>query len=300
MTQGTMMETEDQVETKELDVNGQPIVKDDDDTLVTTTKVGDKEMVPLSTLIETRRQAKEAKRQVAELTRQVEGFKPAAEALQNAAPILSKLQGMNEQQVSALVDSVKSGTAPSRAQDQAVEDTEARELAEDLGLVDAGGSLDVARGRRMLDKIDARATRLAQKIVAPYAQSSAQQTAYGLRERMKQQADPNTGVPFATAESIDEAYAMLPAELAANGQTAAVILGTAMVIDRSKGRVPKAPERYDYSEPLMTEAAGGRRGPAPLSAEMQSTLTKLGLTEKEFNAAQVPQRGGIGRGTVME
>jgi hypothetical protein len=300
MTQGTMMETEDQVETRELDTNGQPIVKDEEDTIVSTVKVGEQEMVPLATLIAERKAGKAARKEIATLKTQVAAFEPVRQSLEAAAPVLTRLQGLSEQQVSSLVESVKSGTAPSRAQDQAVEDTEARELAEDLGLVDAGGSLDVARGRRMLDMIDARATRLAQKIVAPYAQTTAQQTAYGLRERMKQQADPNTGVPFATAESIDEAYAMLPAELAANGQTAAVILGTAMVIDRSKGRVPKAPERFEYNEPLLTEAAGGRRGPAPISAELQATLAKVGLTEKEFNAAQVPTRGGIGRGTVME
>jgi hypothetical protein len=303
MSQGTMLETQETPEPKELDAQGHPIVKDEEaDEPITTTKTPDgKDVVDVASVIHWRKQAKAARKEVATLKQQVDQLEPHRQRLEAAAPILEKLQALPPEQQAAFLEAVRTNTAPSRTQTQDPDDVEARELAEDLGLVDASGVLDVARGRRMLERLDKRAEAKARTIVAPYAQTTAQGVAYTLRERTKQQADPNTGTPYATAESIDEAFAMLKdaPELAANPAVSAIILGTAMLIDKSRGRVPKAPERYEYSEPLLTEPAGGRRGAPVITDETKRLLDRVGLTEKEFTNVQVPAHG-MGRGVVLE
>lgn len=265
----------------------------DDDGIVEAVTVGQQKMVPLEALKEARASAKALKAQMAELQPQIDRAAQVSRELESLQPTLQALQRMTPAQRDALA----SGKTPSpEGTPHNDQDVEARELAEDLGLIAQDGSLDISRARKRLDKDNARIERMLESRVAPVRQSAAAQQAATIRQQAKGITD-NTGTLLATAESIDEAYAMLPPELAANPNTALVAIGTAMAIDRMKNRKVQQPAQ-DYGAPLYSEPMTGRRGPS-ISAEERELAKKVGLTDKDLTAAATAIQQG-GRGVRME
>lgn len=267
---------------------------DDDEGLVQTVKVGETQMAPVSEVIRFRKEAREAKRELEKLKPQLEQANVVSQQLQQLQPMLETIQRMTPQQRELLA----SGKLPSPAgTTQPADDVEAREMAEDLGLIATDGSLDIARARKRLDKDNTRFQRMLQETVAPLRQTTAQQQAATLQREAEQITDAS-GMPLATPESVREAYKMLPAELAAQPNVAMVAIGTAMLIDRMRGRQVRAPER-SYGAPLYSEPAAGRRSSGPsISAEDKAMAAKVGITEKDLNAAVTAL--GSGRGVALE
>jgi hypothetical protein len=264
-----------------------PAAEHDDDDLVETVKVGEQQMAPVSEVIKYRKQAKALQKQLTELQPQIESARQVGQRLQEVQPILERLQNMTPQQREALA----SGRLPSpEGTSHAAEDIEAREVAEDYGLIAQDGSLDISRARKIIDKNNQRIQRGVEQAVGPMRQSSAQQQATSIRQQALGVTDSN-GVPLATPESIHEAYAMLPAELAAQPNVAAVAIGTAMLIDRMKGRTVRAPQP-DYGAPLYSEPAAGRRSGPSLTAEDRAMAAKVGLSDKDLTAAVTALQGG--------
>jgi hypothetical protein len=288
---GTSME--DQSPVHDLDPNAPPADPPDDEGIIESVKVGDQQMAPIAEVIRYRKEARAAKRENEAMRSQLENARVIGERLQQAQPLLERLQQMTPQQREAL----SSGRMASPAgTPQAEDDVEARELAEDYGLISHDGSLDVARARKILSKNEERIRRGVESLVAPIRQNSAQQQASSLRQQAEAVTD-NAGMPLATRESIREAYDMLPPELAAQPNVAMVALGTAMLIDRMRNRAPKAVQ--EYADPIYSEPAAGRRQGAGITAEDRALATKVGLTDKDLTSAVNALKQG-GRGVRME
>jgi hypothetical protein len=273
-----------------------PVEEPDDDIVEASLDAKGQKVVPLGTLIDQRKAARTLKAENEALKQKAAQYDQMAPLVQQAQPFLQQLATMTPEQQAAAIASVSRGTAPSRVSGpQPADDQEAAELAEDLGLVDANGSLDIARGRRMLDRLDRRASTRMQQEIAPLRQSTAAQQAAVLREQAKTHTD-NAGIPLATPESINEAYSLLPPELAANPNVQAVIIGTAMLIDKSKGRTPQAQARYQYADPLLTEPTG-RRGSSGPSAQDRDLMKRLGVSAEDL---KITEQLGTGRSISLE
>jgi hypothetical protein len=278
----------------ELDPNAPPAEEHDDDGLIETVKVGEQRMVPVSELIRVRKESKTFRKELETLRPQIERANAVSAQLEQLQPVLETIQRMTPQQREALA----TGKLPSPAgTPQPSDDVEARELAEDLGLIAQDGSLDIARARKRLDKDNTRFQRMLQEAVAPVRQSAAHQQAAALKAQAFDIKDA-TGMPMATRESINEAYSMLPPELAAQPNVAMVAIGTAMLIDRMRGRTVKAPEP-DYGAPLYSEPVAGRRGQG-LSAEDKAIAGKVGLSEKDLTDTIGKLQNSGGRGVRLE
>lgn len=269
---------------------------EDDDAIVETVSVGGNKMAPVSEVIKYRKQAKETARRLAELEPQIQESARLREQLQQIQPALEVLQRLTPQQREALA----TGKMPSPVgTPQQADDAEARQWAEMNGFIAADGSLDIARARQNLDWLDRRHEQQTEQRLAPLRQTTAQQTAQAIMHQAFGFRDA-AGNLMASQESIREAYAMLPPELAANPNVAITAVGTAMVIDRMKGRTPKAPEMaMPYGDPLYSEPAAGRRGPV-VTAEDRALAKRVGLTDQDLTGAVNALTTSRGRGVRME
>lgn len=269
-----------------------------DDALVPTVQVGSQQMVHVSELIKHRKDAKAARRELAELKPRVDRAEAVGRQLEEAAPFIEQLRSMTPEARQALA----TGKLPSPIGTQQPEqDREAIEWAEMNGFIDQEAKLDVQRARKNLDWLDRRHAAQQEAIIAPVRQTAAAQAVQNIRSQAYLIADP-AGVPFATRESIDEAYGQLASvpELAAKREVAAVVLGVAMMIDKVKGRTPKAPTyQAPYGDPVFMEGGGPRRGVPQLSADELARAQKVGLTEKDLQTAGSALAAG-GRGIRME
>lgn len=266
---------------------------EDDDTLLPTVTVGQQQMVPVAELIKHRKEARGLKRQLAELQPRVANAERVSGQLAQVQPLIEQLQRMTPEQREA----VMTGKLPSpEGTRHDAQDDEARELAEDLGLIAADGSLDIARARKRLDKDNVRVQRMLEQATAPMRLNTAQTQASAIRQQAKTLVLKD-GTPMATAESIDEAYDMLPPELASQKNVAMVAIGTAMLIDKMKGRTPRAAGHSDprYADPIVSENVGRRSTAPALTAEERATATKLGLTEKQLQSAATALSTSNGR-----
>lgn len=269
---------------------------DPDDALVPTVQVGAQQMVPVGELIKQRKEAKRLGREMAELRPRVERAEAVGRQLEEAAPLIEQLRNMTPEARQALA----TGKLPSPVGTaQPEQDREAQQWAEMNGFIDAQGGLDVQRARNNLDWLDQRHARNTQAIIGPVRQSAAAQAVQNLRQQAKGITD-SAGVPMASSESIDEAYAMLPPELASQPQVAHVVIGTAMLIDKMKGRTPRAAApASSYADPVYMEGGGTRRQLQALSAEEKKRAERIGLTEKDLQSAGSALNAG-GRGIRME
>lgn len=275
-----------------------PVEEPDDDGLIETVTVGQQKMVPVSEMIKYRKESKTLRRELDGLKPRLENAERLGQQLADVQPMLETLRNLSPQQRDALATG-KLPSQPGTRQD--ADDQEAIQWADMNGFVTATGDLDVARARKNLDWLDERHRRTTDAAMQPLRQSTAQQTAGVMRERAKGITDKQ-GQPIATGESIDEAYGMLPPELAAHPNVAMVALGTAMFIDRMRGRKVQAPTDRDYQLPIYSEPAGGGRRMPAVSAEERAAAAKVGLTEKDLQSADTLLRNAAGtrRGIALE
>lgn len=275
---GTDLEQADLPEPEIREPGGEPQAEtdDDDDSLIETTTIGSQKMAPVGDVIRFRKEARELKKQNAELQAKIEWAKTVEQRLTEVTPTLDLIR-----QNPHILEQVQQGTRPSApATIQPQDDREAQEWAEENGLITATGELDIARARRQLDRLDKRAAAMAERAVGPIRQNTAQQTSAAHRVQAKGVALPD-GTKFATEESVEQAFSLLPVELTADPKVAAIIPLIAAGLDRAKGKTPGRAVAREDSEPLITESVG-RRGPAPIDADLQRILQRTGITEKEY------------------
>lgn len=261
-----------------------PAQEDDDDGLIETVKVGEQKMVPVGELINYRKQAREAKRANELIQQQMTTLQAQ---LQEVRPYVEKLREPG------VLDRLKQGThATPAAAEQPADDQEAKDTAEDMGFYTTDGQLDVARARRVLDRIETRNARRTQSEMAPLRQRTAEQAAQVMRSRVDTMRTKE-GAPLASRESIDEVFGMVPPELQADPKTAFVMALAAAGMDMFTGRksAAPAPAGREYAEPIYTEAPGGRRAGAGVSADLAALGKRVGLSDKELAAAANRQTG---------
>jgi hypothetical protein len=275
-------------ERQQDDTNQPPAHEDDDDGLIETVKVGEQKMVPVGDLIKYRKDARDAKRQLAEINQRLSRAEAVEAQLNEAAPILNAIKANPK-----LLDAVTKGTrATAEHVDQPQDDQDAKDTAEDMGFYTTDGQLDVARGRRVLDRATARAERKMEERLGPIRQQTAETSANAMRNRVDGMRTKD-GAPLATKESLDQIFGMVPAELRADPRTAFVMTLAAAGMDLYSGRKPAAPQQTrEYNEPIYTEPAG-RRGGTGVSAELAALGKRVGLTEKDLGGnVGTTTRGG--------
>lgn len=285
MTTGLNIETPDP-KPADIDPHAPTSAAEDDDPIVAEKNAKGEDVTSVANVIHWRKEAKAAKREAAETKAQLQQVSSRLDALN---PLLERIQQ----------DPTILTRAAGHPDPKPVErDIEAEQTAEDLGLIAQDGSLDVGRARRILDRLDQRAGRTVDTRIAPLAQTTAQQASDLHRARALNMRTPD-GAPFATQESINEAWAVLPAELTANPNVSAVVMPlVAAGIDRAKGRVPKAPERHEYGDPIFTEP-GGRRGPVSVLTDEDRKMVntyapKVGEKELERMITDLAANGRRG------
>lgn len=254
---------------------------DENEGLIETVRVGEQRMVPVSELVAQRRANRENKQKIAELSQQVQRAAAIEQQLEQLRPTLDIIRANPR-----ILEAVKAGTHATPGHvDQPDDDQEAKDLAEDNGYYTTTGELDVARARRVLDRIEARVAKRMEAQIAPLRAQTHSQAAQAMRQKVSTLRTKD-GAPMASTESINEIFGMVPEELQGDPRTAFVMTLAAAGMDLYSGRKPQAPVRQpEYGEPIYTEPAGGRRGPAPVSAELAALGKRVGLNEKQISEA---------------
>lgn len=220
---------------------------------------------------------------IASRTQEVEG------QLARAQPVINAI--LSDPKLNAAAMRIASGThASAEATEQPTDDADASGYAEDMGWYLQDGSIDTARGRRVLNRVAKVSRGQAEDVVRPLAGVTLNTRAESNLSRMMAMTDDN-GVPWATEESIRAVASRLPANLLADEKVVDLVLRNAIGEDRMTKRTPKA-----VDEPLYLASAGsGRRVSGPvMSAEERNALAKVGLTEDDLKRTQqkVDKAGG--------
>lgn len=234
-------------------------------------------------LIAAKRELRAANRKVKELEPVAASAKEIGGQLERAQPIINAV--LANPKLLAEAARIAKGTRTSNdgtVQPTQDEDPDATAYAEDAGFYLADNQTpDVARARRVLDRLDARHGRKTQEIVAPYAGAVLGSAAERNLQAMVRMTDDD-GVPLATAESIREVASKMPQHLLANPDVADLVLNSAIGLDKRTKRSPKAPD-----EPLYLDRPGGGRGgrQTAVDADLQAAFDRLGIDNKQGAAA---------------
>lgn len=241
--------------------------------------------VSLSTMLRYKKEAKANAKRIKELEPVAGRVNELEGRLNEASPVINAI--LTNPRLKAEALRIANGTRTTAEHvEQPEEDTDATAYAEDMGFYLADGvTVDAARARRVLDRLDARHGRQTDAKMRPLAGSFLSGKAEANVQRAFAETD-DQGVPIATQESIKEVVGLMGSDgqhLLANPQVIDMILNQAAGLDRRKGRTPKAVE-----EPLYLDSAGGgraRREPS-MSADDKARAERLGLTAKDLaNAA---------------
>jgi TolA-binding protein len=266
---------------------------------------GDK-LVPLSAVTWARKTVQLLKAELATL-------KPSAQRATELEQQIQTLQG-TIQQMQPVVQAYQAYVASQQAQPPAApqpsaEDTaELEEVARDLDLYTADGKPDLEKARRQIERVEKRAEKIAQRVVAPMQAQDVQREANYMLARAKATKAPNGLSP--DPKILEAVWAKVDPRLAASpegarhlwlqayGFTHMQTPGAAPAAQPAGGRdasgrfVPAAAAAAAPPPPLYTPKAGGAQGPATtaLSTEEQKFLKASGMTEKEYleSAARMP------------
>lgn len=178
---------------------------------------------------------------------------------------------------------------------QPEDDEDAKATAEEFGFyMNDGVTPDSARGRRVLDRMDARTKRTVDAGIGPLANATLGQRADANIQRAIAETD-DRGVPIATRESIMEIMGTLPHRLLADPAVVELVLNTAAGIDRRKGRTPK-----EADEPLYMASAGSGRGTREVTVtqDERDFARRQGISEKDY-LSSVKKLQNIGREGII-
>lgn len=241
--------------------------------------------VSLSTMLRYKKEAKANAKRIKELEPVAARVTDLEGKLEGASPIINAILSNPKLKAEAL--RVVNGTRTSSEHtDQPDNDPDAEQFAEDSGFYLADGStVDVARARRVLDRLDQRHGRQTDAKLRPVVGQVVGRSATENVRQILAMTDAD-GVPMATKESIDEVLQRLRQNggepLLANPDVMDMVIDQAAGLDRRKGRTPKMPD-----EPLYLASAGGsrRRAEPTLSADEKARAERLGLTAKDLERA---------------
>lgn len=174
-----------------------------------------------------------------ELAKEIARLKPLAEEYQAVIPTVQAL--LQQQQLQA---------RQQQAQAQQNEaDQEALAVAQDFGFETEDGKPDVARARRVIDRINRTTGRQAQAAAAPANKAAAEANAAMVKERAYKATGPD-GNLYATREAIDQVFSQIPVEALQNPDNVIA----ALVMARGLG----GPGQTPASEPVYSESPTAR------------------------------------------
>jgi hypothetical protein len=277
-----------ELETPQPPIDGDPnlATEPDVETEVAGLAVDDgkgNKMVPLSALIGAKKEVKSLGKRVKELEPIAGRVTDVEGKLANVQPLLDALVTSPSLRAEAI--RLANGGQPTPKRDAADpdEDPDAAEVATDLGLfLTDQVTPDVARARKILNRLDQRHGRQTDTKIGPIAGLVAGSRAEQNVSHAMRLTDTD-GTPLATRESIEETVKMLggsQSAILANPQVVDLVINNAIGLDRRKGRTPKP-----VDEPLYLERPGSGRSPrteSVLSAEEKSFLERSGITEKDY------------------
>jgi hypothetical protein len=214
---------------------------------------------PTKALHAERGKRKETARQLRAAQEELARVRPMAAEYEQLLPVLPELLSRSQ--------------APQPGQPVPQADPDVIELAQDLGLVDDDGNLDIARATRLMQRIENRTGRMVAAHTAPVRAQTAAQVASQVTEKAYKAVDQQ-GNPYATRAAIDQVFRQLPPESLADPNTAVM----ALVIARGLG----GPGGGD-GEPTYTEGQGRMpRGGGPLSQMERSIMKMRGKSEADW------------------
>ena len=214
---------------------------------------------PTKALHAERGKRKETARQLKAATEELARVRPMAAEYEQILPVLPELLARQGQ--------------PQGPQQTEYVDPEVVELAQDLGLIDEDGNLDIPRANRLMAKIDQRSGRMVQQQTGPIRQQTAVQAASQVREKAYKAVDKE-GQPYATRAAIDQVFNSLPPETLYDPNTAVM----ALVIARGLGGPGTGAD-----EPIHVEGGGRmQRGGGPLTQMERSIMKMRGKTEAQW------------------
>jgi len=250
-------------------------------------------MVPLSALVGAKKSARDLNKRNKELEASAAESAQLKDRLDKAQPFIDAL--VTDPKLRAAAIRVVQGTHASPGSTEQPDDSDATAVAEGFGFyLSDGATLDVARAKRVMTRIDARTRRQTDAALRPLAGIVAGSQAERNVHHAMTLTDDN-GRPYATQESIREISSKLDPALLANPDVMDIVLNSAIGLDVRKGRTVAVPD-----EPLWQATAGGRRPTQPtISQETKASLDKLGLTEKEYAASSKRLESSGGRAIVL-
>lgn len=266
----------------EPDPNAPAVDADETEAAALAVDMGGNRMVPLSALIQAKKDGKVARDRVKELEPIAASATEIGTRLSQAQPIINAILNNPKLRAEALRGAGQGdGTRVSGDSTDQSDDPDLVAYAEDAGYyLSDGVTPDTARAQRQMTRILNQSGKQTDARLAPLAGVTLNSAA----DRNIQAAISATdedGTPWATRESIDEVLKLIPKQMLADPQVSNIILTQAIGFDRMKKRSPKPPE-----EPLFMERqGGGRTREMPLSSQEKDFMAKAGITEKEYRSA---------------
>lgn len=271
-----------------------PGAEEQDDTVVANDDGKGGKSVDLAVYLHSKKEAKALALRVKELEPIAARSQEIDARLVAAQPIIDAIVTNPKLRAEAL--RMAQGTRVSSEYTQQPEDDEdAKATAEEFGFyMNDGHTPDAARGRRVLDRLDARTKRSVDAGIGPLANVTLGQRAEANLHQAMNMTD-DRGVPLATPESIREVAANLPARLLSDPGVMDLVLNNAIGIDRRKGRTPR-----EADEPLYMASAGSGRGTreATITSDERDFAKRNGISEKDY-LTSVKKLQNIGRDGII-
>ena len=230
---------------------------------------GGEKLVPLSALVNQRREAAAAKAELAALKPKAEKFDQVAQEWQAVQPLIQQVRNGTYQPPKP----VEKPAGPLTEQD-------AIEYAKDLDLYKADGTPDTARAQRLAARQEALADRKAQQYIAPLQQQSAQQQSAAHFEHVASWKDATGAV--VDRGILQDIWSKMPAELTAQPNVAAVMYRVALAETLLQGKhkaapVPPPPVQH-------TESIGAAPARGEMSAFERNFTQAVDMKPKEYEA----------------
>jgi hypothetical protein len=155
------------------------------------------------------------------------------------------------------------------------------ELAQMMDYYKSDGKPDIDRAKKYDALLTERATAIANQMVQPLAQSTAQQQATSNWQQVVSQAKLPNGQPI-DANILGEFWRHLPVSETAKPQVAAMVRDLAMMEQIRRSPLPAAPSAPS-TPPIHTESIGRIQQPAQrMSATERRVASERGMTEEKY------------------
>lgn len=232
---------------------------------------GEDKLVPLSAVTKLRERLKVTKGQAARVGELEQQLGQHQEALRQAAPYIDAAKAL-------LASRQMQQDQPRQAKPEP-DDPLAEQLAKVIDLYAPDGTIDKGKGKQLAGLFRQMAGQVAQEAVAPHQQRTVNQDAAYMLQRAKATVFPDGET--ADPQMLEALWARVDPSVAANPEGAKWL--AVMAKGASQRKAAPAAQKAEIPEPLFTEKAGGKDGPAMKLTDSDAKLAKdLGMTQAEY------------------